>query len=70
MSMKSTGEPIMNCARAVGLDGGLRGHSTPDPETPPSDPAVPPSVPVPDDEPGPEYAPVKEPKLPEPPIRA
>jgi hypothetical protein len=67
--MKRTCEPVMNCARAGGQEWPLRGHSTPDPETPPSQP-TPPSVPVPDDEPGPEYAPVKEPTLPEPPIRA
>jgi hypothetical protein len=66
MSMESTREPIINCARASGPGEPQRGHSTPDPETPPSQP--PPSVP--DDEPAPEYAPVKEPTLPEPPIRA
>lgn len=65
MSMESTREPIMNCARAGGTEP-QRGHSTPDPETPPSQP--PPSVP--DSEPAPEYAPVKEPTLPEPPIKA
>lgn len=64
-----TCEPKTYCARA-GDQQGRRGHSTPDPETPPFDPELPPSAPAPDDEPGPDYAPVKEPKLPEPPIRA
>jgi hypothetical protein len=66
MSMESTREPITNCARAGAPEQPQRGHSTPDPETPPSQP--PPSVP--DSEPAPEYAPVKEPTLPEPPIKA
>jgi hypothetical protein len=48
----------------------LRAHSTPDPEDLPPDrpPANPP--PVPDDDPLPAHAPVEEPRLPEPPIRA
>jgi len=46
-----------------------RAHSTPDPETPPSQPHPPPT-PVPDDVPDPAHAPVEEPRLPEPPIRA
>lgn len=41
-------------------------HSTPDPEVPPE----PPQPPVPDDVPPPVNAPVEEPKLPAPPIRA
>jgi hypothetical protein len=69
MSLDSTREPIIRYARD-GHPLATRGHSTPDPESPPSDPDLPPSVPVPDDEPGPEYAPVKEPTQPEPPIRA
>jgi len=42
----------------------LRAHSTPDPEQPP------PTIPVPDDVPDPAHAPVEEPVIPEPPIRA
>lgn len=45
--------------------GALHAHSTPDPE-----PAPPQPIPVPDDVPDPIHAPVEEPKLPEPPIRA
>lgn len=41
-------------------------HSTPDPDIPPE----PTPVPVPDDVPAPTHAPVEEPKLPEPPIKA
>jgi len=41
-----------------------RAHSTPDPEQPP------PTIPVPDDVPDPAHAPVEEPVMPEPPIRA
>jgi hypothetical protein len=49
----------------------LRAHSTPDPETPPPTPTPTPNrPPVPDDEPLPTHAPVEEPRLPEPPIRA
>jgi len=44
----------------------LRAHSTPDPEQTPT----PPSIPVPDDVPDPAHAPVEEPLIPEPPIRA
>jgi hypothetical protein len=44
-----------------------RAHSTPDPETPPSQPNP---NPLPDDVPAPANAPVEEPSLPEPPIRA
>jgi hypothetical protein len=48
-----------------------RAHSTPDPEMPPSTPTpTPHAPPVPDDEPIPSHAPVEEPRLPEPPIRA
>ena len=48
----------------------LRAHSTPDPDSP-NDPAAPhPTPPVPDDVPDPVNAPVEEPRLPEPPIRA
>ncbi len=43
-------------------------HSTPDPDTDPSAPPAPASVP--DDVPPPTHAPVKEPTLPEPPIKA
>lgn len=46
-----------------------RAHSTPDPETPPPQPHPTPP-PTPDDVPGPTHAPVEEPTLPEPPIRA
>lgn len=42
----------------------LHAHSTPDPEQPP------PTIPVPDDVPDPAHAPVEEPVIPEPPIRA
>ena len=42
----------------------LRAHSTPDPEQ------APPTIPVPDDVPDPAHAPVEEPTIPEPPIRA
>ena len=44
----------------------LRAHSTPEPESNPT----PPTVPVPDDVPDPAHAPVEEPTLPVPPIRA
>lgn len=45
-------------------------HTTPDPESP-ADPTPPyPTPPVPDDVPDPVNAPVEEPRLPEPPIRA
>jgi len=46
--------------------GALRAHSTPDPEQTPT----PPTIPVPDDVPDPAHAPVEEPSIPEPPIRA
>ena len=48
----------------------LRAHSTPDPPTP--DPELPPPQPSPDpdDVPAPSRAPVKEPDLPEPPVKA
>ncbi|WP_168710131.1 hypothetical protein [Massilia sp. Mn16-1_5] len=46
--------------------GALRAHSTPDPEPAPT----PPTIPVPDDVPDPAHAPVEEPVIPEPPIRA
>jgi len=46
--------------------GALRAHSTPDPEGTPT----PPTIPVPDDVPDPAHAPVEEPVIPEPPIRA
>jgi len=47
-----------------------RAHSTPDPTTP--DPELPPPQPSPDpdDVPAPSRAPVKEPDLPEPPVKA
>lgn len=48
-------------------DAPIRGHSTPDPEIPQPEPKQP--VPVPDDVPGPEHAPVREPMLPDPPVR-
>ncbi|WP_313706593.1 hypothetical protein [Massilia sp.] len=44
----------------------LHAHSTPDPEQTPT----PPTIPVPDDVPDPAHAPVEEPVIPEPPIRA
>ena len=44
-----------------------RAHSTPDPDLPPADPT---HNPDPDDVPPPSRAPVEEPTLPEPPIRA
>jgi hypothetical protein len=47
----------------------MHAHSTPDPETPPSNP-TPTPPPTPDDEPLPSHAPVEEPRMPEPPIRA
>jgi hypothetical protein len=49
------------------LDGGrgaLHAHSTPEPDQ------APPTIPVPDDVPDPAHAPVEEPVIPEPPIRA
>ena len=49
-----------------GEHGALRAHSTPDPEQTPT----PPTIPVPDDVPDPAHAPVEEPSIPEPPIRA
>ena len=52
--------------RDGGRPGALHAHSTPDPDSPPT----PPPIPVPDNEPDPAHAPVEEPKLPEPPIRA
>jgi hypothetical protein len=45
----------------------VHGHSTPDPETPPSTPSPPPA---PDEYPAPTHAPVQEPRMPEPPIKA
>lgn len=45
---------------------GVHAHSTPDPEQTPT----PPTIPVPDDVPDPAHAPVEEPSIPEPPIRA
>ena len=44
----------------------LHAHSTPDPEPSPT----PPTIPVPDDVPDPAHAPVEEPSIPYPPIRA
>jgi hypothetical protein len=44
-----------------------RAHSTPDPDLPPNEPKP---NPIPDDVPPPTHAPVEEPRLPEPPIRA
>jgi hypothetical protein len=44
----------------------LQAHSTPEPDTP----STPPTIPVPDDVPDPAHAPVEEPVIPEPPIRA
>ena len=46
--------------------GVLHAHSTPEPEPSPT----PPTIPVPDDVPDPAHAPVEEPTLPVPPIRA
>lgn len=43
----------------------LRAHSTPDPDLPPPDPR-----PDPDDVPAPARAPVEEPGLPDPPVKA
>ena len=45
----------------------MRAHSTPDPDVPPNDPKPPA---VPDDVPPPVNAPVEEPTLPVPPIKA
>lgn len=50
--------------------GSRRAHSTPDPESPPSKPETPPVPTTPDDVPAPAHAPVQEPRMPEPPIRA
>jgi hypothetical protein len=48
-----------------------RAHSTPDPETPPTEPHRPPMPPIgPEDDPLPSHAPVEEPTLPEPPVQA
>lgn len=46
--------------------GALHAHSTPEPEPSPNAP----TIPVPDDVPDPAHAPVEEPMIPEPPIRA
>ena len=43
----------------------LRAHQTPDPDLPDSKP-----IPLPDDVPPPVYAPVEEPRVPPPPIKA
>jgi hypothetical protein len=45
----------------------LHGHSTPDPETPSPEPTP---SPLPDDVPAPSHAPVEEPFLPDPPMKA
>jgi len=45
-------------------------HSTPDPDSPLDPAPTHPTPPVPDDVPDPVNAPVEEPRLPEPPIRA
>jgi hypothetical protein len=47
-----------------------RAHSTPDPTTPDPDLPPPGPRPDPDDVPAPARAPVKEPDLPEPPVKA
>ena len=51
----------------------IHAHSTPDPDVPPAtepEPTPPVTVPVPDDVPAPTHAPVTEPGMPEPPMRA
>ncbi len=48
--------------------GALRAHSTPDPDAPPVPEPKP--VPMPDDVPPPVNAPVEEPRMPQPPIKA
>jgi hypothetical protein len=48
-----------------------RAHSTPDPESPPTEPHLPPMPPVgPEDDPLPAHAPVEEPTLPGAPVQA
>ena len=53
---------------------GIKAHSTPDPDLPPAtepeQPPAPTTVPVPDDVPAPAHAPVIEPDMPAPPLRA
>jgi hypothetical protein len=50
---------------------GQRAHSTPDPDLPtPQTPPTPNPPITPDDVPAPAHAPVEEPRMPEPPIRA
>lgn len=46
-----------------------RGHQTPDPETP-SPTRIPEPEPDPDEYPAPTHAPVQEPRMPQPPIKA
>jgi hypothetical protein len=53
--------------RAAAAGEPAHGHSTPDPETPPSTPAP---TQAPDDYPAPTNAPVQEPRMPEPPMKA
>ena len=48
----------------------LHAHSTPEPDSPEPTPAPDPRPPVPDDVPDPVNAPVEEPRMPQPPIRA
>lgn len=49
----------------------VQAHSTPEPDDVPGrDPATPVPTPMPDDVPAPSHAPVQEPSMPEPPIRA
>jgi len=62
--MKNRCEPQRVAGRAALVP--VRGHQTPDPETPPPD-RTPPQQP--DEYPAPTHAPVQEPKLPEPPVR-
>jgi hypothetical protein len=64
--MKNKLEPQASAALAAAGDP-LRGHSTPDPETPQPGPAP---TQAPDEYPAPSHAPVQEPRMPEPPIKA
>jgi hypothetical protein len=64
--MKSRVEPQPRAVQAAAGEP-VRGHSTPDPESPQPDPAP---TQAPDEYPAPSHAPVQEPRLPEPPIKA
>lgn len=64
----STTDPFNEQAWDCGV-GSKRAHSTPDPDSDP-DPSPPGQNPNPDDVPPPAHAPVQEPRMPEPPIKA